>query len=58
MFILLVGLNVLATFINTCLCVYVTSNRIYHRYDDLMCDMAYIFSVLVIIMDIIYCVFN
>lgn len=58
MFLILVGMNVLATFVNACLCVYFSSKKKFYKHDDQICDIAYILSIWTILCDIVYCVLN
>lgn len=54
LFIIVVALNVLATLINATVCVWFTSKKKQYKYDDLLCDTAFIVSIVALAADVAY----
>ena len=54
LFLFVVCLNVLATLINAMVCVWFASKKKQYKYDDLLCDTAFIISIVAIAADVAY----
>ena len=55
-YLMIVGLNVLATLFNAALSVYITSSKQLYKHTNLLVYFAFIISCGAIITDIIYCI--